>query len=464
MLRKGEKFVRQSRPALEVAAGFFRMKDAGEALYRAAFLTVRDQLVCFDDLERAGDNLKIKDVLGLASMLREQRGCKIVLLMNKSKVDPEQEQQFSQQLEKVVDTFLVFEPTTIEAVTISVEETDLIANALRERISALSITNIRVIKKIERLARQLEIVLDGRSAFIIDQMVSTVSLAGWCFFQPSEAPDLDYIKEFNSMLGLVNSDNISIEEQEWRSTLENYGYSSTDELDALIIEGVSVGYFRQDEIREAAISSEEQYKRENRKNTFSDAWKLYHNDITVDDNVVLDAMQDGAMANLNYISPDSMNATVLFMRRYERDREVSNIISSWIEANRTKSDFFSHSNRFFFAEPIDPELVAALDAGQNEIEDERDPADTLKAMAERSGFNPEADVALFSKLSVDEWVDMFDANSGKGLAKMMEWARIVAAQPGGEGLRANLDAALNRIAARSPMRADRLRAWGVLPK
>lgn len=73
MLREGERFARRSRPALEVAAGFFRMKDAGDALYRAAFLTVRGQLVCFDDLERAGKSLEMRDVLGLASMLREQR-------------------------------------------------------------------------------------------------------------------------------------------------------------------------------------------------------------------------------------------------------------------------------------------------------------------------------------------------------------------------------------------------------
>lgn len=89
-LRRGERFARQSRPAIEIATSFFRMKDAGDALYRAAFLTVRDQIICFDDLERAGKALEFRDILGLASMLREQRNCKVVLLMNKEKAEEEQ--------------------------------------------------------------------------------------------------------------------------------------------------------------------------------------------------------------------------------------------------------------------------------------------------------------------------------------------------------------------------------------
>ncbi len=44
----------------------------------------------------------------------------------------------------------------------------------------------------------------------------------------------------------------------------------------------------------------------------------------------------------------------------------------------------------------------------------------------------------------------------------MEWSDRLASHPGAVGLRASLDEALARIAARSPMRADRLRSWGVL--
>lgn len=125
VLRQGEKLARKSRVAIDVAAGFFRMKDAGDALYRAAFLSVHKQMICFDDLERAGKSLEMRDLLGLASILCEQRKCKVVLLLNKERVEKEQQEEIDRQLEKVVDTFLVFEPTSSEAAAIAIAGEDL---------------------------------------------------------------------------------------------------------------------------------------------------------------------------------------------------------------------------------------------------------------------------------------------------------------------------------------------------
>ncbi len=41
------------------------------------FSGVRNQIVCIDDLERKGA-ISVKDVFGLISFLREQRGCKVI--------------------------------------------------------------------------------------------------------------------------------------------------------------------------------------------------------------------------------------------------------------------------------------------------------------------------------------------------------------------------------------------------
>ncbi len=39
-------------------------------------------LICFDDMERRGEGLTIKDIFGLASVLKEQRNCKVLLILN----------------------------------------------------------------------------------------------------------------------------------------------------------------------------------------------------------------------------------------------------------------------------------------------------------------------------------------------------------------------------------------------
>ncbi|WP_031241372.1 hypothetical protein [Asaia sp. SF2.1] len=463
MLRGGEQFARKNRPALEVAAGFFRMKDAGDALYRAAFLTVRGQLVCFDDLERAGKLLEMRDVLGLASMLREQRGCKVVLLLNKEQVEAEQAKELDRQLEKVVDTFLFFEPTSAEAADIAIAGDDPVAVTLRDRLGALNVTNMRVMKKVERWARLVEAELQGFDAATLEQAITAVALGGWCFLQCDRAPSLDFVKQLDSLSDLLGRKEAPENEKKWRELLERFGYVSTDELDNLILDGISLGYFQGDSLREAAHSVEERRRRERQDNSYSHAWRLYHHSLTTDDAVILDALQTGALENLTKITPVDMSATLRFLRRFGRDAQASNILAKWIDAHRGEKDFFDRRNHFFTNEPVDPELLAAMDTGRAEIVDARDPADMLMGMVTSRGFNPDEDAARLSRLSVDDLVQLFDDHETDDVKGMMQWAWRLAGQPGAETLRERLGDAFLRIAARSPMREEKLRGWGVLP-
>jgi len=139
------------------------------------------------------------------------------------------------------------------------------------------------------------------------------------------------------------------------------------------------------------------------------------------------------------------------------------LVRLYVEANRDTPEFFSRWNRFFGDDPTDDELQAAMEAGRTAIVDARDPAEMLRKIAQTNGFNPAEDAALLSKLSIDELVQLFDENEGEQLKGIVEWADRIASQQGAEKLRAKMTAAIDRIAARSAMRADRLRSWGVLP-
>lgn len=459
VLRHGENYLRKNAPLINDAMGFFRIKDAGNGLYRAAFLSVREQLICFDDLERAGDGLKMKDILGLASMLREQRGCKVVLLMNKAKAEDAQEKQFNEQLEKVVDTFLDFEPTSEEAVKIAIDGSDAVAVALRERIVALGITNIRVIKKIERWARQLASILTDNSVTIINQAAATVSLAGWCFLQPGLAPTIEFVENFDpKKIYSFDDKEIPVEEKEWRFILQRYGQGPFSQFDRLIVDGVSSGYFQKEKLEQAASHIEKRLERQSRNNRLSEAWRLYADSLAKDD-LVLDAIEAAAAENLADLTTSDMNEIILFLRHYDRSQRASALVASWIHAARHNSHNFSPYSTISLNRPFDPELKAAIESEQNTIR--LDPVEMLKATSKnRASYAFEVGPAL-SKLSSKELVDMFDALPED--IKSMAMCAHELAQQYNHSLRANLDAALLEIAGRSKMNADRLRQWGILP-
>jgi len=72
------------------------------SLNRALFLTVRDQIICIDDLERMGSGLETMNVMGLVSSLKEEKFCKVVILLNQDALSGTRKKDFEEHL---VDRF-----------------------------------------------------------------------------------------------------------------------------------------------------------------------------------------------------------------------------------------------------------------------------------------------------------------------------------------------------------------------
>jgi hypothetical protein len=118
-------------------ASLLGKKDLGDLLTRAMFLSVKKRIVCIDDLERAGSALELRDVLGLASLLKEERECKVVLLLNDEQLAGKDKADFDRLLEKVVDVSLVFDPTAQEAAEIAFSDGSATSEFLRPKVIQL---------------------------------------------------------------------------------------------------------------------------------------------------------------------------------------------------------------------------------------------------------------------------------------------------------------------------------------
>jgi hypothetical protein len=154
----------------------------GNALSKAQpllFSAIRNQIICIDDLERRGA-LPVKDILGLISYLREQRSCKVTLLLNQMQLDETGKKEFGDFFEKVIDTNLVLAPTSPEAVAIALDQNDDLSKLIREHCEKLKISNIRVIKKIQRLINILdEPLIQKFGPDITRQVVHSMVVFGW---------------------------------------------------------------------------------------------------------------------------------------------------------------------------------------------------------------------------------------------------------------------------------------------
>lgn len=102
-------------------------------------------IVCFDDFERISDKLKLKDVLGLISELKEQKNCTLVMILNKDELDDE---NFSKYKDKIVDYDLNYEPSPIESFDLVKDKLKAFSEYALEYFQIHHINNIRIMKRV----------------------------------------------------------------------------------------------------------------------------------------------------------------------------------------------------------------------------------------------------------------------------------------------------------------------------
>ncbi len=465
LLTKSNERARKAKLGIELLSAFFNRKGAADVLFKSAFIMVRDQLVCLDDLERAGTGLNARDVLGLASLLKEQRNCKVVLLLNDTEYD--QKDEFDRQLEKVADVTLTFDLTASEAVTIALRGDDKAAALLKPRIVELGITNIRVIKKIERLAIRLVGLLAKYDDAIVQQAVATLALASWSMQQPTLAPPHSFLRSYNRTNIATRYDHEKTDENtvKWRRIIQDYPFSSPNQLDLLIMEGAASGYFNDNILLSTANLIQEQQHCKTPDAAFTRAWnELYHGSLTTSDDDFLDALHMSAIDEAKAITPLNINGAIRMLREFGRADQADEVIANYILANNEKGpEFFSIKNHHFSSDDrLDDGLRDAFAKRRAQHIDKRTPLDVLRSMGSRQNWS-EADVMLMAKQSANDLEQMFEALKGNDLRQSIDIILILGGSglEGSDAIKENSTEALRRIAAKSPLRARKIRRYGV---
>lgn len=450
---------RKIKPLLDLIAPFFKAQSVVDTLAKAAVLTVKKQLICFDDLERAGKNLGTREVLGLASLLKEERGCKVVLLLNDEEHDDHGE--FERQLEKVADVTLKFEPTAAEAADIALDHGAPFADMIRPRIEQLGITNIRVIRKIERLADRLANLLADYDPIIANEALATLVLASWSVQQPNLAPPVDVMRRYNALAisAHFGDEPVDPDFKRFQEIVADYPFKYANDLDKAVIDGAEAGYFQESSIRNAAEQIEAELKANSRNNALSRAWhELYHGSLATEDDEFLDAVHEGALKDAAFTNAVNINSAIYILRECGREDQANEVLSTYMEAHADqRPEFFDISAHFSQGDRVEDSLRDAFANARAYYADTRDPLGVLREMGERRGWD-ERDVMLMAQQSADDFERMFEALRGDEVRQSIETIRQLARSHRPEAAKIDevTTEALRRIAAKSPLRARKI--------
>lgn len=125
-----------------------------------------NKIICFDDFERISDNLSHKDIMGLISNLKEDKKCKIVMIMHQDKItdhtDNEKNNKFNEYKEKLVDIELYYSPS-IEDLYSLVEnmlEHENFKSYMLKYLIDKDIKNLRIMKRIIRALNDFSFIME----------------------------------------------------------------------------------------------------------------------------------------------------------------------------------------------------------------------------------------------------------------------------------------------------------------
>ncbi|EPY4531414.1 P-loop NTPase fold protein [Klebsiella variicola] len=169
---------------------------------------VNRYLICFDDLERRGKSLDLKDFMGFIDNLARDKHCKLILIFNENNLkDNDEERLFNEYREKVVDVDIMYNPGVADNVKRVFHSNDKNFSHILSAASELQIKNIRILNKIKKILYTYDHLLNFSREEVRREFVYRVILLAYVFY--SGVKDVLYRDFFNRIQSRAMIDSYS---------------------------------------------------------------------------------------------------------------------------------------------------------------------------------------------------------------------------------------------------------------
>ncbi|WP_419729231.1 hypothetical protein [Lichenicola sp.] len=404
---------RFARPAKTIIAGLPVVGKLSDLIDFSSSYLISNQIVCIDDIERAGNGLEIQEILGFASFLKEQKNCKVVLLLNDEGLG-DSKLIYRKYLEKVMDHSIRFEPTPQEAVDLALGDEPL-DQALAERTIMLGVTNIRVIKRIRRFMVYLEKTLQGLHPDVMKTMIASVALLGWTVFEPDLAPKLDGLRGYRKTASRSFEEKSATEIVKLDPILSAYGFVSFDDFDRAILLGLEAGWFDERDILAQALIIDKRSRVYGLQEAMQAPWRLIYNNF--DDNVeaIVRVLCSPGPELLEHMSPAEITERIDLLNKLSYGAESDALLKDYLESIEAKPRKY-YEERSSTDETVHKSIRDTIQKNLDKLPLTENPKEVLLGIT--NGWSQEA-IKFLSTVSVQDLVEMLQRSAGGELSMIV---------------------------------------------
>lgn len=435
----------------------------------AAYLSIRNRLICFDDFERKGQWLSAAEVLGLVSVLKEQRNCKIALILNHDELDNGSRRAFEKYREKVIDIEIEFAPSSADACQLVVSNTTPLDQRLIGWIEKLGINNVRIISKLNRHWQEVLPFFTDLSEGVPDRVAQSLVLLAWCFYSKEDnVPKLDYLKKHTTALYEIDEelyatgedDKTPIQEKEWNYLLSNYGFAFTDQLDLVLISYLERGYIDIEHLKVELKHFNDRLLEGDGQDTYRKVWNLFHNTFADNEEQFLQSLEHAFRQNIRYLSPAELDSALRVLRELGRDNTANTLLDEYVEVHSSQPKTFDLTDYAFAQELHDEALKSKFQEKWEELAEAPSLRQVVESIAEKKGWGGQ-DEKILLKASVDDFYDLFKQIEDEHLTSCVRACLQLGANSETQSIGENAKAALDRLGAESNINRLRMRKFNV---
>jgi hypothetical protein len=438
----------------------------GAAVRSATFLSVRDYVVCLDDIERKGAGLSMTEILGLVSQLTEQRNCRVVIILNEEGFGPEgkaEKDRFNGFREKVLDREVVFNPTVSECADLVFKGKSELHGLASIYAEDLGIINIRILQRLARALDDFIPHLDNARRTVETSLVKSATLLVWCYYgKAAGAPDFAFVRNIavTQFADVGDVDKLPQSEQAWMATLSGYAYNPHHVLDDIVCDYLERGYIDTQRLGAALAEANAQADAEAASGSMRDAWNLLHHSFADNTAGFTATLASSATANAQWLRYLEAEAACFILRKLGEAGKANEFAAIWVETNAAIDPNRLTVPEDVFSVGVQDASFRAMAAAAAIRPPVPTLGETIKDRAGSNGWNP-IDEEVLSTATVDDYVAFFrhagpDERMGSYVEFCLRFGRFSPPTPPQARIAQTASDALRVLAAESPINAQRV--------
>lgn len=393
------------------------VQGAGSLLQAVAYASVLGTLICIDDLERRGEGLRIRDVLGLVSQLKQERNCTICIILNEDALDDDDKEEFRTHGEKVFDLEVEFEPSAYEAVEIGIPDDHQYKETLRENCERFSIRNIRILQRIAKLSNRLAPLLKNREERTVTSVLTSLVILTWSYYDADDAaPDFEWTRDSKNGLGLYvhqrySSDGVSEKESRWMQIISKCDHSPNPKTLQFIADFIEKGYYDSSSLRGLLDANDKSYQKGDKNSAYFDVWdELFHGSFEDNEAEFVGRLREATIDNISAINLNNINYTAKVLRQLGHDHIADQLVDKYVVYHTSDGRKLDYKDPFLSDEVTDDYLISKIDTAAESDEQAKSCADLLTEIGKELPLTRE-DEELLSRRSADEYYAFLEENS-----------------------------------------------------